>query len=237
MILPKEEVESTNTWFERILTWKDEPVVQSLQLNYVFYLTLLICVFLLAHYSNSSFIWAIITIVFASIAGYASHYISHHICTVDLFHQLCNDNYITKNESVRSGIETFCKMIDFHEQTHHDTSINKKWENVFIEFAMNFYVQAGGFLLFIYIVRNLNLYVITLWGLMYATIHNINYVVSPSATHILHHVDKTTNYGIDIWDIVFGTKYDGDYSIDKLENINHYAINTAFITGFILHNI
>jgi len=72
---------------------------------------------------------------------------------------------------------------------------------------------------------------------MYATIHNINYVVSPSATHILHHVDKTTNYGIDIWDIVFGTKYDGDYSIDKLENINHYAINTAFITGFILHNI
>ena len=99
---------------------------------------------------------------------------------------------------------------------------------------MNFYVQAGGFILIIWVAQQLNLYVITLWGLMYATIHNINYAIHPPATHMLHHIDKTTNYGIDIWDIIFNTKYGADYSADKIENINHYAINTAIITVCIL---
>jgi sterol desaturase/sphingolipid hydroxylase (fatty acid hydroxylase superfamily) len=99
---------------------------------------------------------------------------------------------------------------------------------------MNFYVQAGGFLLIIWVAKQLNLYVITLWGLMYATIHNINYAIRPPATHMCHHIDKTTNYGIDIWDIIFNSKYGDDYSVDKIENINHYAINTAIITVCIL---
>ena len=214
--------------------YNDDPVANSFKLNYQFYLTLLICVFLISKYSETSFVWGMITIVFVSAAGYFSHYVSHRINALSLFQKLDNENYITKNEYVKTGIETFCKLIDFHDQIHHDTNINKKWENIAIEFAMNFYVQAGAFLLVVYAARHLNLYIITLWGLMYATIHNINYDITPSATHMLHHTDKMTNYGIDIWDVVFNTKYEGDVSSEALENINHYAINTAVITGIIL---
>lgn len=231
----EEQPVQDNTLFARInklLT--EDPIIQSFKLNYQFYLTLFVCIVLISYYSNTNIIWAIITIVFISAAGYASHYVSHRVNALQLFQQLDNNNYITKNEYAKTAMKMFCKMIDFHDQIHHDTSINKTWENIAIEFAMNFYVQAGAFIVIIYIARQLNMYVITLWGFMYATIHNINYDISPSATHILHHVDKTTNYGIDIWDVIFNTKYGGDDSIDKLENINHYAINTALITAAIL---
>ena len=40
-------------------------------------------------------------------------------------------------------------------------------------------------------------------------------------THIDHHKDSNKNLGIDIWDIIFGTKYDWN----DIEDINHYAIN------------
>ena len=231
----KEPEKQDNTLFARVnKLLSEDPIIQSFKLNYQFYLVLFVCVLLISHYSDTNIIWALITIIFISAAGYASHYVSHRINALELFEKLDNDNYLTKNEYAKTGMRLFCKMIDFHDQIHHDTSINKTWENIAIEFAMNFYVQAGAFIIIIYIARQLNIYVITLWGLMYATIHNINYDITPSATHILHHVDKTTNYGIDIWDVVFNTKYGGDNSTDKLENINHYAINTAIITAVIL---
>jgi len=209
---------------------KKEPIVQSLYLNYTFYLSLLVCVLLIAHYSQSSFFWAIVTIIFISAAGYFSHYISHHINAGELF-----EEYKHHVPSIlHTFIRYFCKLIDFHDEIHHDTSINKEFPNVATEFALNFYVQAGAFLIVFYIIQQMNLYVIALWGFMYATIHNINYVLYPSNTHILHHVNKTTNYGIDIWDILFNTKFDGDASMDKLENINHYAINTIILTAIML---
>jgi len=211
---------------------KEDPIIQSIYLNYFFYLSLLACVLSIAHYSQSSFFWAVVTVIFISVAGYISHFVSHHINAGELFqkyeHVLPNIPYL------RSFLQYFCKLIDFHDIIHHDTSINKELPNVATEFALNFYVQAGAFIIVFYIIQQMNLYVIALWGFMYATIHNINYVLFPSDTHILHHVDKTTNYGIDIWDIIFNTKFDGDMSMDKLENINHYAINTIILTGIML---
>jgi hypothetical protein len=211
---------------------KKEPIFQSIYLNYPFYLSLLACVLLIAHYSKSSFFWAIVTIVFISAAGYFSHYVSHHINAGELFEKY--EHNLPEIPYLRTFIRYFCKLIDFHDEIHHDTSINKEFPNVATEVALNFYVQAGAFLIVFYIIQQMNLYVIALWGFMYATIHNINYVLFPSNTHILHHVNKTSNYGIDIWDILFNTKFDGDMSIDKLENINHYAINTVILTGIML---
>lgn len=211
---------------------KEEPIIQSMYLNYPFFLSLLVCVLLIAHYSQSSFFWAIFTIIFISAAGYISHYVSHHINACELFQKY--EHLVPDIPYLRTFIRYFCKLTDFHDEIHHDTSINKELPNVATEFALNFYVQAGSFLIVFYIIQQMNLYVIALWGFMYATIHNINYVLFPSNTHILHHVNKTTNYGIDIWDILFNTKFDGDMSIDKLENINHYAINTIIITAIML---
>lgn len=211
---------------------KEDPITQSMYMNYIFYLSLLICVLLIAHYSKSSFFWAIVTIIFISAAGYFSHFISHHVNAGELFQKY--EHLIPEIPYLRLFVQYFCKLIDFHDEIHHDTSINKEFSNVATEFALNFYVQAGAFMVVFYIIQQMNLYVIALWGFMYATIHNINYVLFPSNTHILHHVDKTTNYGIDIWDIIFNTKFDGDMSLNKLENINHYAINTIILTAIIL---
>jgi hypothetical protein len=211
---------------------KEDPIVKSLHLNYFFYLSLLVCVLSIAHYSKSSYFWAIITIIFISAAGYLSHFVSHHVNAGELFQKY--EQFIPEIPYLRSFVQYFCKLIDFHDEIHHDTSINKEFYNVATEFTLNFYVQAGAFIIVFYIIQQMNLYVIALWGFMYATVHNINYVLFPSDTHILHHVNKTTNYGIDIWDIIFNTKFDGDMSLNKLENINHYAINTIIITVIML---
>ena len=47
-----------------------------------------------------------------------------------------------------------------------------------------------------------------------------------------HHLDKTSNYGIDIWDILFGTKYNDDPN--EIESINHYSINLIILTAFVV---
>ena len=39
-------------------------------------------------------------------------------------------------------------------------------------------------------------------------------------THSDHHKDKHSNLGMDIWDIIFGTKYNWD----DIEDVNHYAV-------------
>ena len=42
--------------------------------------------------------------------------------------------------------------------------------------------------------------------------------------HEEHHDDKNTNFGIDIWDILFNTKNNSD-----IENFNHSIINLIII--------
>ena len=73
---------------------------------------------------------------------------------------------------------------------------------------------------------------IVLWGILYTTVHNINYNIVPSSVHIKHHLDKNTNYGIDIWDIIFQTKYNNDPT--DIENINHYTINLFICTACVI---
>ena len=50
------------------------------------------------------------------------------------------------------------------------------------------------------------------------------------STHRDHHIDSSTNYGIDTLDIFFETKYD----INDIEDFNHAAINLLIITCVIL---
>ena len=66
---------------------------------------------------------------------------------------------------------------------------------------------------------------------MYATIHNINYNIIHPLTHQQHHWNDKTNYGIDIWDIIIGSKYDWN----EVETYNHTAINLIVITAVIYY--
>ena len=63
-----------------------------------------------------------------------------------------------------------------------------------------------------------------LWGVGVTTA--LSDIVFPEVNYMC----SKTNYGIDIYDIIFGTKYHWD----DLENYNHYSINIVIITGLII---
>ena len=211
----------------------NDPFIASIKLNYIFYISIIICVLCISSLTNTNFIWGIISFVFISFLGYAVHYISHTVRVEELYDKINNQNYFTRNSYIDYFIRIACKTFDFHDIIHHDSKINKTFNNVVIEFLLNFYTQAGAFLLFLLFVRNLNIYVILLWGIMYPTVHLINYEIHKSTTHIHHHTDSKTNYGIDIWDILFNTKYNKDNS--QIENINHYSINVCIISIIMIY--
>ena len=111
-------------------------------LNYVFYSLLIICLFIISYYTNSSFLWCIITFIYVSFNGYFVHYLSHKINLGEIYKgdgaSANIDNYISAIPGMNNIILFLCKMFDFHSEIHHDTSINKKFNNRIYEFIMNF---------------------------------------------------------------------------------------------------
>ena len=64
---------------------KEDPLLKSIKLNYVFYSILLACLFIISHYTNSSFFWCIITFMYVSFSGYFTHYLSHTINLTEMY--------------------------------------------------------------------------------------------------------------------------------------------------------
>jgi hypothetical protein len=158
-------------------------------------------------------------------------------------------NYI-KNNKCLDNFARFCiiYIFDFHDKIHHDSSINKKPLFIFIEFIQNLMMEGGYIIIFALLTNfRLNIWnytfqfnkaIILMWGLFYATVHHINYPIlhilglsDDSHTHVQHHLYPTTNYGIDIMDIIFNTKYD----LKNIEYFNHASINVIIITFIILY--
>ena len=79
-------------------------------------------------------------------------------------------------------------------------------------------------------VFRFNRSVIILWGLLYSSVHNINYNIIHPLEHANHHKECCTNFGIDTLDILKYSKYD----IKNVEIFNHYSINIIVITLFIM---
>ena len=210
----------------------NDPVIKNIKVNFIFYLSILICIYLICKKENKNVICGIYSFIFVSMSGYFVHIISHFTNYTKIFDSL--DNYITRNKFSRFIIRNTCKLVDFHDVIHHDTSINKKFKNVVIEFILNFITQSGGLLIIMFISRKMSFWVVALWGLLYSTIHIINYeFFVKSKPHTYHHINKHTNYGLDIWDVIFNTKYKND-NYDT-ENINHGAINVFILTGIIIY--
>ena len=214
---------------------------KSIKQNWIFWITALICVFVLTFYNskNNSYTNAYITFFIAMLFGWYIHYLSHAYDLLCIYKSADNRiiNYIKSNKKMNRIIETIIYYsCDFHDKIHHDTSINKKPLNWFMEFFQNLLMEGGGLILFAQWcnfsinIKNfkfkLNRSVLLLWGLLYASVHNINYILLGCNQHTNHHIDPKTNYGIDTLDILFDTKYD----INNIENINHGAINMVVIT-------
>ena len=201
---------------------------QSVRENYLFYTSIVACSWVIARYSGKSFVFALLTFVYASFVGYAGHATVHYINFSEAYAQCTHP--ILKNPVASPVFSTVCKYLDFHDVTHHDTTVNRQIQNVLLEFSLNFINQGGLLMVLVFICRYVNLYVVFLWSLAYCTVHNINYDYLAPVAHQFHHKDNTTNYGIDIWDILFGTKHPED----GIENINHYAINMVLITALLV---
>jgi hypothetical protein len=74
---------------------------------------------------------------------------------------------------------------------------------------------------------------LNLFGIiLYSSIHNINYgMFHVNDVHSLHHENQSTNYGPDLWDVIFKTKNKKNKSI---ENTNHYLPNIIIILCILL---
>jgi hypothetical protein len=204
---------------------------ESIKKNKWFYLTLLICFYMFkqSNPDNTSYILLVVSYVFILIFGHIVHRISHNINFTKTYNKYKKRNI---HPRIDGYLLNFCRFMDFHSITHHDTTINKKPMNLLYEFINNVITQGGIIIIFVKLVNYfIDFRVIILWALMYATTHNINYVFLKPSTHRDHHIDDNTNFGIDIADIIFDTKY----NLDDIETHNHVSINLIIITLLIVY--
>ena len=205
----------------------------SLIKNIPFYLTLLYCLYLFTkcHFNKSSIILSIISAGFISFYGYMMHVISHSMKTNMTVLYKKYDNMFTRNKYINWLFEKALWFGEFHDTTHHNSSINRIPINIFLEFVNNIVTQGGILLFFKLFLSLIDNRVIFLWSFFYATVHIINYSIIKPVSHAEHHINNSTNYGIDIWDIIIGSKYDWTH----IEAHNHGAINLLCISAVIIY--
>ena len=199
-------------------------LLKSITLNWFFYVSLIACCYYISIHTHYTFKQSILSIIFISMIGYFTHMSGHYISTLKMYE--ANNNYFTNNSVLDCIARHLCYFMDFHDTTHHDSDINKQPLNVFYEFMNNFILQGGLIAFLSWSATNYCLPSIILWALMYATVHNINYILMPPKTHQNHHENKHSSYGLDIWDILFNTKADPD----EVEVYNHMSINMILLT-------
>lgn len=205
----------------------------SIKQNYIFYIVLVLCLFAFTkcEHNKSSFILGVMTIGFITFYGYVMHYLSH--CLNNTISEVYEsyDNVFTRNKYIDWCSRKIIYFTEFHATTHHDTEVNKQYKNIALEFLNNMATQGMLLIAVKYFLNILDNRVIILWAFFYATVHNINYLYVKPTTHKEHHIDDKTNYGIDIWDIIIGSKYDWT----NIETHNHTAINLIVITAVIMY--
>jgi hypothetical protein len=210
---------------------------KSIITNKWFYLTLIICFYMFksrdtartsSSSSSSSYLGLAFSFFFVLVFGHITHRLSHNIDFTKVYNKHKNGNM---NGYIDSILTSVFRFMDFHSVTHHDSSINKQPANVCYEFMNNFFTQGGGLVLFVWFCnRCIDMRIILLWALMYATAHNINYLFLKPTVHRDHHLHEDTNYGLDIADIIFDTKYD----LSDIEDYNHISINLIVITAIMV---
>jgi len=211
-----------------------EALIKSIKTNKWFYFTLFVCfsMFKIQDFmvtsNSSSFAGLVFSFIFIMLFGHIVHRLSHNIDFTQVYHNHKKGNMNTHVDFILTKV---CAFLDFHRITHHDSDVNKKPINIFYEFMNNFLTQGGILILFVWFCNHcIDMRIVLLWALMYATAHNINYVIIKPSIHRDHHLHENTNYGLDVADILFDTKYD----LNDIEDHNHISINLIIITLIIL---
>lgn len=207
----------------------------SITKNKWFYITLFVCFSMFkfqdiisSNQSTSYFTFAF-SFIFILIFGHVIHRLSHNVNFTEVYNTHKKGNI---NNYVDIILTKICNLLDFHKKTHHDSDVNKKPMNIYYEFINNFLTQGGILVIFIWFCNHcIDMRIILLWAFMYATAHNINYMFLKPTVHRDHHLHEDANYGLDIADIIFDTKYD----LNDIEDHNHISINLIIITLIITY--
>jgi hypothetical protein len=131
-----------------------------------------------------------------------------------------------------------------HLAFHHNTDQNSTNNGRIISFIIEaLFVDIGFFLLLYYfqILINYELFppiLIMYYGIIYITVHNINYSILHIGNHQKHHFgdngEITTNFGPDTLDHFLGTNEDSIF-----EHMYHYTPNILFsflVTALVFNN-
>jgi hypothetical protein len=173
------------------------------------------------------------TAVVAPYVGYLTHLVSHRIEF---------GRYVRKITWVATPFDTLLHWVtvylDFHRKVHHDDTIGKRWMWKIVEAMHNVQCVALNLIVInVFVLRRiLNNDVIVLWGLLYATMHAINFSMYRYYTHENHHANTMTNYEPYVFDILHGTAYecDDERQLMRVDNLNNGAINVVFLTALII---
>lgn len=125
--------------------------------------------------------------------------------------------------------DTFFTKI--HEYHHSHTNLFSHIIQLLVElFIPSIFIPF--YYYFNFVKNNLDMWVLFFSALFYSSVHNINYgYIKVNRVHSIHHMRRTSNYGPDLCDVLFGTK---DILNDNVENTNHHIPNILLVTLLII---
>ena len=211
--------------------------------NWPFWTACLISLSAIAYSQSVPYLDVAITFIASMYLGYDLHRKTHERDITALYNKWDSPvlHYIKKYIPwLETGIKWFVYHCDFHDKIHHDSNINKRPYNVLVEVYQNLLSEGLIAAALCYWLRPAiticgrtitpHIPTIVFWALLYTSAHNINYEILRPQEHINHHLNPQTNFGIDLLDILFGTKYEPE----GFEIMHHAVPNIVVITALIL---
>lgn len=168
-----------------------------------------------------------VTMLIVPFVGYLTHMLSHQIMYEQIVYN--NVDFERLPACIRIVLYLLVLIFDFHHNIHHDQKESSKTIYIVIEAIQNVFFQAGIVMLVnMYIFNNvLNNSIVMLWGMVYVSMHLINFTFYDERNHKIHHEDSNVNYEPFIFDIIFGTIPKKEI---RIESFWHVSFNIVLCT-------
>ena len=192
---------------------KDDNLIQNLTKlvyhNCASFIVLSIGFLIITFLTKENIFIALFTIYFAQLVCYVSHYLIH---------------------AYPNNILSQLHLI------HHDVKESKKPHNIVLEVLIDFLILGAAILIPLNIIFEnfthihiLNNYIILYWALLCVSYHFFNYHFVDSISHKTHHETEKHYFHPEWFDIMFGTKVDGDEMDDFNSSVYNNIASTIFI--------
>jgi hypothetical protein len=193
-----------------------KQIYDSIFTNYLSWIFTLISIIIL---SPNNILKGIINYLILQLFYYAAHYACHK-----------SEMYNNKNYDCLTKFNKMFCLLHLYHHRHYDFFI---FFQVIVEFMYLPFIYIINYFTMVYFNFEFFDIWINLFGvILYSSVHNINYgIFRVNDVHLLHHENQDTNYGPDMYDVIFKTKNKKNKSI---ENTNHYLPNIIIILCILL---